>query len=216
MSNKAKSKNEKGNLTSSIILGILIGGGVGAAIGLLVNMLDSIIALMLLGASIGAAVGILMGLSNRDKTAEAKSYDHNKQPLRKAFRNISDKARLQLREEQLEISKELVQTAEVTSHKEAITEEKTITVPVTREELVIEKRSFDNDASNTDGKSSEIMRIPLTEEQIEVVKNPVKLEEVSIYKNQYDEIEHIEETLKKEISHIETTGNVKVVDKDNK
>jgi uncharacterized protein (TIGR02271 family) len=109
-----------------------------------------------------------------------------------------------------------VQTAEVTSHKEVITKEKTITVPVTREELVIEKRSFDNDASNTDSETSEIMRIPLTEEQIDIVKKPVKLEEVSIYKNQYDATEHIEETLKKEIAHIETTGNVKVVDKENK
>jgi uncharacterized protein (TIGR02271 family) len=214
MSNKTK--REKGNLSTSIIIGVLIGGGVGAVIGMVVNMLDSIIALMILGASIGAAVGILIGLSNRDKTAEVKSYNNKKKPFKKAFRNISDHARLQLREEQLEISKELVQTAEVTSHKEVITEEKTITVPVTHEDLVIEKRSFDNDASNTDSESSEIMRIPLTEEQIEVIRNPVKLEEVSIYKNQYDETEHIEETLKKEIAHIETTGNVKVVDKDNK
>jgi uncharacterized protein (TIGR02271 family) len=216
MSNKTKPKRKKGNLTVSTILGLFIGGGAGAAIGLLVNMIDTIIALTILGASIGTAVGLLIGLSNRDKTEEAKSYDENKQPLRKAFKNISDHARLQRREEQLEISKELVQTAEVTSHKEVITKEKTITVPVTREELVIEKRSFDNDASNTDNETSEIMRIPLTEEQIDIVKNPVKLEEVSIYKNQYDETEHIEETLKKEIAHIETTGNVKVVDKENK
>jgi uncharacterized protein (TIGR02271 family) len=216
MSNKTKAKRKKGNLIISTILGLLIGGGVGAAIGLLVNMIDSIIALTILGASIGTAVGLLIGLSNRDKTEEAKAYDENKQPLRKAFKNISDHARLQLREEQLEISKELVQTAEVTSHKEVITKEKTITVPVTREELVIEKRSFDNDASNADSEATEIMRIPLTEEQIDIVKNPVKLEEVSIYKNQYDETEHIEETLKKEIAHIETTGNVKVIDKEDR
>jgi uncharacterized protein (TIGR02271 family) len=216
MSNKTKAKRKNGNLTVSTILGLLIGGGLGAAIGLLVNMLDSIIALTILGASIGAAVGLLIGLSNHDKTEEEKSYDEIKPPLRKGFKHISDHARLQLREEQLEISKELVQTAEVTSHKEVITKEKTITVPVTREELVIEKRSFDNDATSTDSEATEIMRIPLTEEQIDIVKNPVKLEEVSIYKNQYDETEHIEETLKKEIAHIETTGNVKVVDKENK
>jgi uncharacterized protein (TIGR02271 family) len=201
-------------------MGLLIGGGIGTAMGLLgtmstlVSSIDGIIALIILGAMVGTVVGILIGLYSRDNTAKNKLKDDNKQYLKKAFKNISDHARIQLLEEQLEISKELVKTAEVTSHKEAITEEKTITVPITREELVIEKRIIDNNSADDDSETSEIMRIPLTEEQINISKSPVKLEDVSIHTNKYQEIEHIEETLKKEKVHIETSGDVTVVDED--
>lgn len=216
MPNKTESKKEKGGITKNIIISALIGGSMGAAISLLGNVgilsitIGGMVTLIILGALIGVVVQILIALSSKDDIGVDRSYGKNKQPLRKAFHNMGDNARLQLREEQLEISKELVQTAEVTSHKEVITEEKTITVPVTHEELVIEKRDLRNNASE----ASEIMRIPLTEEQVEVAKNTVKLEDVSIYTNQHEETEHVEETLKKEIAHIETSGNVTVVDKD--
>lgn len=219
MFNKTESKRGKRSFTRNIIIGVLVGGGIGAVMGLLgtigtlVSSIEGIIALVILGAAVGAVVGILSGLSTRDNPAKGKEGDNNKQYLKKAFKNISDNARLRLREEQLEISKELVKTADVISHKEVITEEKTITVPVNREELVIEKRSFDNNAAD-DSEYSEIMRIPLAEEQVKVVKNLVKLEDVSIYTNKYQEIEHIEETLKKEIAHIEHSGNVIIVDED--
>lgn len=218
MSNKMESRKEKGSITRKIIISALIGGAIGVAISLLGNAgilsitLGGMATLVILGALIGVVVQILIALSSRDNIEEDRAYDGDNQPLRKAFKNISDNARLQLRKEQLEISKELVQTADVTSHKEVITEEKTITVPITHEELVIEKKDLVNDAS--DAQYSEIMRIPLTEEQVEVVKNTVKLEDVSIHTNQYQETEHIEETLKKEVAHIETSGNVIVVDED--
>ena len=218
MSNITKSK--KGSITKNIIIGALIGGGIGAAISLLGSIgilsitASGMATLVILGALMGVVVAILMALSSRDNTAEDKSYDNNEEPLRKAFRNIGDNARIQLRKEQLEISKELVHTADVASHKEVVTEEKTITVPVTHEELVIEKKDLNDSTSDTGGEYSEIMRIPLTEEQIEVVKHPVKLEDVSIYTNQYQETEHVEETIKKETARIETSGNVKVVDQD--
>jgi uncharacterized protein (TIGR02271 family) len=218
MLNKTGLKREKGSLTRNTIIGALIGGGIGAALGLLgivgnlVSTTEGIIALAIIGASVGAVVGILVRLSTRDNITNRKSGDNSKQNLKKTFKNISDAARLQLREEQLEISKELVNTADVTSHKEVITEEKTITVPVSREELVIEKRSLENNAADDDSEHSEIMRIPLTEEQVEVVKNNVKLEDVSIHTNKYQENEHIVETIKKEKAHIETSGDVTVVD----
>ena len=215
MSNKAK-----GSTSRNIIYGALIGGGIGAAIGLVGNMgiisitAGGIAMIMIVGALIGVVIEILMSLSTRESIVKVKSSDNNEGPLRKAFKNVSDNARLQLREEQLEISKELVQTADITSHKEVITEEKTITVPVTHEELVIEKKELNNNTSDSNDEYSEIMRIPLTEEQLEVVKNPVKLEDVSIYTNKHQETEHVLETLKKETAHIETSGNATVVDED--
>ena len=48
--------------------------------------------------------------------------------------------RVQLREEQLEVNKQPVQTGEVGIRKEVVTEQKSINVPVNREEVVIERR----------------------------------------------------------------------------
>ncbi|HYF81702.1 MAG TPA: YsnF/AvaK domain-containing protein [Clostridia bacterium] len=120
--------------------------------------------------------------------------------------------KLKLREEQLEISKELIQTGNVDVHREVINEEKTIIVPITREELVIEKKTANVEASSDKNSHTEVIRIPISEERIEVVKHLVKLEDVSVYRRQFQETQHIEEILKKEKLHVETLGDVKVHD----
>src|SRR5690349_21326397 len=51
-----------------------------------------------------------------------------------------DTQSLQLREEQLRAEKERVQAGEVRVRKEVVTEERTLEVPVTREEVVVERR----------------------------------------------------------------------------
>lgn len=51
----------------------------------------------------------------------------------------SDEQTLRLREEELRVSKERVQTGEVQVHKRVVTELQTVQVPVEREELVIER-----------------------------------------------------------------------------
>lgn len=113
---------------------------------------------------------------------------------------------LKLHEEQLDIMKKWVQTANVDIHKEVSTEEKTLLVPVTREELVIEKKPLDEESNE----NTEVIRIPIREEQIEVIKHWVVLEDVQVHKHQFQENKCIEETLKKEKLHIETTGNPRV------
>jgi len=61
--------------------------------------------------------------------------------------DVEHKPTLQLREEQLDISKRWVETGNVSMHKEVLTEDKSIVVPVTREELVIKKKVLNE---NTD------------------------------------------------------------------
>lgn len=113
--------------------------------------------------------------------------------------------RLELREEQLAISKSRVQTAKVTVHKEILREEKNIVVPVTREELVIEKKILDKEALNKNNQRTETIRIPLSEESIEVIKHPAIKKDIAVYRQQRQETKHIEEMLKKEKMHIKTT-----------
>ena len=116
---------------------------------------------------------------------------------------------LQLHKEELQVTKKWVETADVAIYKKTYMEEKQILVPVTREDLIIEKRVFDpEDATDTE---IEIIRIPLSEERIEVTLHPTALEEVEIYKNQFEELIHICETIKKEKLDIDTMGDVKVI-----
>ena len=59
-----------------------------------------------------------------------------------------------------------VKKGEVELSKEIVEEEKTVDVPVTREEIVIERKKLDNMASYTPVNSEEIIRIPVSEEQV--------------------------------------------------
>lgn len=123
-----------------------------------------------------------------------------------------------IREEQLRVNRQVVETGEVIIRKEIITEEKTITVPITREELVIERRSRSEEQTAPPENESEdltevlkdggTLRIILREEQVHVEKYPVVKEEVFIKKRQIQETSQIMETLKREEAHLEHVGNV--------
>ncbi|AKL94663.1 hypothetical protein CACET_c11980 [Clostridium aceticum] len=121
---------------------------------------------------------------------------------------ILDSYKLQLREERLDISKNKVQVASVNIRKETIKEEKTITVPIIREEIIIEKKFLDD----KDHEHTDTIRIPLTKERIEVTKHPVVLENINIYNKKSQDIKQIEVTLKKEKLRIQTQGDAKVID----
>lgn len=111
---------------------------------------------------------------------------------------MTDEITLEIKEEQLEIVKKWIQTGEVNIYKEISTEEKTFVVPIIREELVIQKKIPTTDNQKHVAKAVETIRIPLSEERVEFVKQTVVLEEVSIYKQQIEEIRRVEEKLKRE------------------
>jgi uncharacterized protein (TIGR02271 family) len=75
-------------------------------------------------------------------------------------------------------NKDRVSRGEVRIRKEVITETQTVQVPVTREELVVERRPVDQ-ATRPPGPSDEI-RIPLSEERASVDTSTVVREEVAV------------------------------------
>ena len=121
-----------------------------------------------------------------------------------------------VREEELRVHKQAMVTGEIVIRKEVITEEKTITVPVTREELVIERRPGpgqvpDQDQEDMPGevlKDGGTLRIVLREEQVRVEKQTVVKEEIFISKRPILETRHVQETLRREEAHIERVGQV--------
>src|SRR5262249_60156915 len=77
-------------------------------------------------------------------------------------------------EEELRARKEPVQAGEVRVRKEVHTEQKSVQVPVGREEVVVERHPVgERPASGADVKPGEEVRIPVKEEQVRVEKQPV-------------------------------------------
>ena len=125
--------------------------------------------------------------------------------------------RLQLREEQLDVEKERVEAGEVRLRKEVVTEQRSIEVPVTREEVVIERHTAAGDerAEGTIGEDEEI-RIPLMEEEVRVDKTPVVREEVSVRKRQVQDTERVSETVRREEARIESRGDARMTERTGK
>lgn len=109
-----------------------------------------------------------------------------------------------LREEQLDVRKERVQTGEIQLRKGIVEELRTIKVPVMREEIYVERRQvIDGQYDGSPLTENEIIRIPIMEERIEVTKRPVVVEEVIIGKRKIQEIKEMKNTVLKEEAKIE-------------
>jgi uncharacterized protein (TIGR02271 family) len=117
--------------------------------------------------------------------------------------------RLELREEELRVAKERVKAGEVRVRKEVVTEQRTIDVPVTHEEVVIERHPVaGRPAPGPDLKEGEEIRIPVTEEHVRVKKTPVVKEEITVGKREVTNTERVRDTVRKEEARIEEKGKV--------
>lgn len=122
---------------------------------------------------------------------------------------------LKLREEQLNVTKEREQTGEVRLHKEVVTEQKNINVPVTHEEVVIERRAVTGgQVDNTPIGEGETIRVPVSEEQVNVTKNTVATGEVSVGKRNVQETQQVTDTVKHEEARLDRQGNANIQDND--
>jgi uncharacterized protein (TIGR02271 family) len=119
---------------------------------------------------------------------------------------------LQLHKEELQFDKKRIETADVSFYKRTFTVEKEILIPVTCEELIIEKKLLNSEG--TKEPQIETIRIPLSEERIEVSLHPTVLNDVDIYKKQFEDLKHVNETVKEEKVHIDTVGDIKVIQAD--
>ena len=119
---------------------------------------------------------------------------------------------LRLRKEELDINKSRVQKGDVEFSKEIIEEQKIVDVPVRREEVVIERRTLNNEQSDSPITDEESIRIPVSEEVVDVDKRTVITGEISAHKREIEDIKHVEETLRREEARVNKTGNPDVVD----
>jgi len=130
---------------------------------------------------------------------------------RDAVRNAFDRT-VQLKEEKLRVTKTPVETGDVRVRKEIHTDHKTITVPVEREEVVIERRPASGHTTG-DVRAEEI-RIPTKEEKVHVSKETVVKEEVRVAKRKVQGTEQVTDDVRREELVVETDGKAKVRHKD--
>ena len=145
-----------------------------------------------------------------------------------------------VREEQFHVDKHFVQTGEVVIRKRVITENKTFTIPVMREEVTIERLPVQGNATSntqmptsdaslerednsnptdvpiTNGRetvnNNDTIRVLVREERVVFTKQPVVIEEIIVRKQQVQENREISDILKREEVHIEHSGNIIIHD----
>ena len=108
--------------------------------------------------------------------------------------------------------RERIQRGEVRLRKEVVTENQTVEVPVTREELVIERTTPSGDARANAGEigTDEEIRVPLSEERARVEKQPVVNEEVRVGKRAVQNTERVSQDVRHEELRVDKDGDVEV------
>ncbi len=120
---------------------------------------------------------------------------------------------VQAREEQLHVNKEREQVGEAVVKKEVHTEHKTIEVPVEREEVVVERHRASGPATGGPLQEGQTIRVPVSEEHVEVTKTPVVKEEVSVGKRKVQGTQKVAADLRKEEIKVEREGEARIKDK---
>lgn len=146
--------------------------------------------------------------NNGDLGANAASYDAASES---GNESVAGTQRIQLLGEVLRVHKERIQRGEVRLHKEVVTDQQTIQVPVEREELVVERVAVDGKtpASGIIGKDQDI-RIPLSEERVRVDKQNVVREEVNVGKKVVTSTQKVSDQVRHEELRVEKDGKSKV------
>lgn len=119
---------------------------------------------------------------------------------------------IKLREEQLNVNKQRTETGAVNLQKKVVEEQKSIDVPITHEEAYITRRPASEimvDDSTPIGEG-ETIRMPLTDEKVNVTKNTVVTGEVSIGKRAVQETQQVADTVRREELNVEQEGQAPI------
>ena len=123
-------------------------------------------------------------------------------------RDVADNGEIIRSEEQLNVSKDRVESGQVRLRKYVVNETETVEVPVEREEVrVVREPITDADRANYDANIGEQeASVTLSEERVNVSKESVPVEKVSLEKDTVRDTERVSEEVRKE--RFETDGVV--------
>ncbi|MGV0342615.1 DUF2382 domain-containing protein [Corynebacterium mastitidis] len=154
------------------------------------------------GAREEAARTDVAGAANTTNTTDTKAAQD---AARTEKKGAVDDGSLVRSEEELNVSKENVQTGEARLRKFVVTETETVDVPVSREEVRVVRTPLTGD-EQVDGQAltDDEASVILHEERVNVSKDTVAKEKVALQKEQVTDTQRVSEELKKE--RIETDG----------
>jgi uncharacterized protein (TIGR02271 family) len=116
--------------------------------------------------------------------------------------------RIPVIEERMQVSKRVAMN-EATITKEPTTETKTVEVPVTHEEMTIERRPASGTTTSERPSSTKTeIKVPLSKEEVQVTKEPYVKEEVVVKKEPVTETETVSDTVTSE--RVDVEGKKKV------
>jgi uncharacterized protein (TIGR02271 family) len=127
---------------------------------------------------------------------------------------LTGEREIELRTETLQPETRWVRAGEVDISKQVVSEQRTIDVPVTHEEVVIEHHpvSGQRQVSNTpiQANEDEVIRIPVNEEKVNVEKETVVTGDVTVGTRKVQETEHFTDTVRREELKVNREGDVDV------
>ena len=148
-------------------------------------------------------------LGGERRSVPADDLDTSGEMRREASRLEEDGQTVELREEQLQARKRPVEAGEVRQGKEVVTEERTIEVPVTREEVSIERHPVERrEASDRPIAEGETIRVPVRADEVTLETTPVVREEIAVSKRLVTGTQEVSGTVRREEAEFETTGRV--------
>ena len=158
---------------------------------------------------LGAGLGTTTGQTTTDTTTTAGLTDTGHDRGVDTSRSTETEAAVTLAEERLQVGKESVESGRVRLRKYVTTETQTVSVPVSKEKLVIER--VPAEGTTTGGISDvgeQVEEITLREERAVVGKETVAVEEVRVGKEVITESEQVSGEVRKEHADLDVEGDV--------
>ena len=145
------------------------------------------------------------------RTPRAEGRTERERHLTERPRAAETGGRIELREEELRAQKRPVEAGEVEVRKNVVSEQRTMEVPVTREEVYVERHPVEGrEVSDRPIGEGESIRVPVREEEVTVEKQPVVREEIEVGKRQVQETEQISGTVQREVADIDREGRIDI------
>ncbi|MDI1445639.1 DUF2382 domain-containing protein [Polyangium sp. 6x1] len=137
--------------------------------------------------------------------------------LEEAERQAQEAARLSLHEEQVEATTHTEQVGEVRIHKDVVTEERQITVPVTREVVTVERipvaaRSGHREVGQGKLFQEESIVVPIREEVVDIQKRPVVTEEIVVKRAIEETAAPVSTTIRREVAEVVSEGDLEATE----
>ncbi len=157
-----------------------------------------------------AGAGIAAGTYGRDNY----SYDREPSLYNHAETDVDDRQNLKLYEERLIANKERFRAGAVSIGKRVETETQSVSVPVEKERIVIERSAATDGRVVAPGEATfaegEVARVEVYEESANVEKQAFVREEVSVRKEVEQETVTARETIRREELEVETDGDATI------